>query len=131
MALMPQAGKRASAAMREDEASDTDSSASAHSKHSRASKGSGITDLSSDEEVVEFDSDASSSSFPVLNPPPFPSRILHRRRISQALLKLTLALMRRFMEQMIRFNPGIRTLPGRMRCSPLRTIVITMVFGPK
>ena len=69
--------------------------------------------------------------FPVLNPPPFPSRILHRRRISQALQKLTLALMRCFMEQMIRFNPGIRTRPGRLRCSPLRTIEITRIFGCK
>ena len=67
MTLMPQAGKRASAAMREDEASETDSTASAHSahsKHSRASKGSGITDLSSVEEVVECDSDSSSIAGP-------------------------------------------------------------------
>ena len=59
--------------MREDEASEADSSASAHSKHSRASKGSGITYLSSDEEVVEFDSDASSSSVPGVEPTTLPA----------------------------------------------------------
>ena len=69
---MFRAGKRVSAAMREDEASETDSSASAHSKHSRASKGSGITDLPSDEEVVEFDSLASSSSVPGVEPATLP-----------------------------------------------------------